>query len=134
MPKDAQAMLADPGPDQVYREALNAGTFQIQQCTACSKHIFYPRLVCPHCGSNKIAWVSPSGQGTVYSTTVVRRKPERGGDINVAMVELDEGVRMMSRVEGLPPAEVTIGLRVTARLVEQGENKQVIFEPAGGAQ
>ena len=134
MSKDAQAMLAEPGPDQVYREALNAGTFQIQQCATCSKHIFYPRLVCPHCGSNEIAWVSPSGQGAVYSTTVVRRKPERGGDINVAMIELDEGVRMMSRVEGLPPTDVTIGLRVTARLVDQGETKQVIFEPAGGAQ
>ena len=50
------------------------------------------------------------------------------------MIELDEGVRMMSRVEGLPPTDVTIGLRVTARLVDQGETKQVIFEPSGGPQ
>ncbi len=42
-----------------------------------------------------------SGKGRVHTTTVVRRKPERGGDYNVCMVELEEGVRMMSRVDGI---------------------------------
>ncbi len=132
MSKDAQAMLATPGPDLVYREALDAGNFQIQQCGGCDQHIFFPRMICPKCGCNELAWVKPSGLGAVYSTTVVRRKPERGGDINVAIIELDEGPRMMSRVEGMPPTEVKIGMRVSAKLIDQGEGKLVVFESAEG--
>lgn len=132
MSQDAQAMLATPGPDLVYREALDAGNFQIQQCGGCDQHIFFPRMVCPKCGSNELAWVKPSGLGAVYSTTVVRRKPERGGDINVAIIELDEGPRMMSRVEGIAPTEVKIGMRVSVKLIDQNDTKLVVFEAAEG--
>jgi hypothetical protein len=73
--------------------------------------------------------VPPKGTGTVYAVTTVRRKPEAGGDYNVSLIELDEGVRLMSRVEGLPSAEVRIGQRVKARVVEQGGQGLVVFDP-----
>jgi len=86
-----------PGPVQLYQESLNQGKFLIQQCKGCGKHVFYPRVLCPYCGSVALKWVEPSGRAVVYSTSVVRRKPEKGGDYNVALIELDEGPRMLSR-------------------------------------
>ncbi len=103
---------------------LDAGTFLIQHCTACSRAIYFPREVCPHCGSGELHFVAPDGMGTVYSTTVVRRKPDAGGDYNVCIVELDEGVRLMSRVEGVAPDAVKIGLRVQARVELMPANGQ----------
>lgn len=119
------------GPEKTYFRELNAGNFQIQLCADCDKHVFYPRAVCPHCGSGQLSWVKPSGKGTVYSTTVVRRKPEAGGDYNVALVNLEEGPRLMSRVEGIAPAEVTIGMAVQADIIQQGDDKLLVFRPQG---
>lgn len=104
------------GPDRQYADALAAGQFRIQLCGDCRKHVFYPRNICPHCGGESLTWCAPAGTGTVYSTSVVRRKPDAGGDYNVALIDLDEGVRMMSRVEGMAPADVRIGMRVKARV------------------
>ncbi len=95
-----------------YSQALAAGQFRIQRCGGCGKHVFYPRVICPHCASDDLAWVEPSGLGTVYSTTVVRRSADKGGPYNVALIDLDEGVRLMSRVDGPAPEGVRIGLRV----------------------
>ena len=108
----------DPGPEKIYRDKLARGQFEIQKCAACGRHVFYPRVLCPHCGSSKLDWVSPSGHGTVYSTTVVRRKPTDGGDYNVALIDLEEGVRMMSRVVESAPDQVRIGRRVKSRIAD----------------
>jgi hypothetical protein len=80
--------------------------------------VFYPRVLCPHCGSERLEWVAPSGRGTVYSTTIVRRKPADGGDYNVCLVDLAEGPRMLSRVAGVAPEEVRIGMAVKARIAD----------------
>ena len=123
-----------PGPELTYQNYLAAGEFRIQRCDQCAKHVFYPRLLCPGCGSSKLSWVRPSGTGTVYSTTVMRRKAESGGDYNVCLVELNEGPRLMSRVEGVPPQEVKIGMAVNARIASGGdEGHFVVFDPAGAA-
>ena len=95
-----------------YEAALRDGIFMIQRCEACSRHVFYPRVLCPHCASAKLDWVRPRGTGTVYSTTVVRRSEAKGGPYNVALIDLDEGVRLMSRVEDIAPEDVRIGMRV----------------------
>ncbi len=115
------------GAEARYQAALNEGRFLIQRCNDCDRHVFYPRMVCPHCGGASLAWVEPKGIGTVYSTTTVRRKPEAGGDYDVSLVDLDEGVRMMSRVEGVPPAEVKIGMRVRAKIVDNNGAGLVVF-------
>ena len=65
----------------------------------------------------------------VYSTTVVRRKPEAGGDYNVALVDLKEGVRLMSRVEGVPPEAVRIGMSVRARIASENGQGLLVFAP-----
>jgi len=118
---------APEGAEAHYQAALNEGRFLIQRCNDCHKHVFYPRVVCPHCGGASLAWVEPRGTGAVYSTTTVRRKSEAGGDYDVSLIDLDEGVRMMSRVEGVPPAEVRIGMRVRAKVVDNKGAGLVVF-------
>jgi uncharacterized OB-fold protein len=111
-------MSPPSGPEKQYLDKLAAGRFEIQRCAACTKHVFYPRVLCPHCGSERLEWVAPSGRGTVYSTTIVRRKPADGGDYNVCLVDLAEGPRMLSRVAGVAPDEVRIGMAVKARIAD----------------
>ena len=121
--------MSQPGPEHIYKEKLAQGRFEIQKCDGCGKHVFYPRVICPHCGADKLGWVAPSGAGVVYSTTVVRRKPDAGGDYTVALVDLAEGPRMMSRVAGVEPAAVKIGMQVKARLAIDAGSKLVEFTP-----
>ena len=87
-------------------------------------------LVCPDCGGAALSWVIPSGRGTVYSTTIIRRKPEKGGDYNIAVVELAEGPRLMTRIENVAPEQVRIGMEVSARITGSGENALLVFVPA----
>ncbi len=72
----------------------------------------------------------PAGTGTVYSYTTISRKAEAGGDYNVALIDLDEGVRMMSRVEGIAPEQGQIGMRVKAQVIQHNGKGLVVFQPA----
>ncbi|MEO1292795.1 MAG: OB-fold domain-containing protein [Pseudomonadota bacterium] len=119
------------GPEARFRAELAAGQFMLQRDVATGKAVFPPRLVAPGSGA-VLEWFAPSGLGTVYATTVTRRRPEQGGDVNVAMIDLDEGCRMMSRVTGVAPEEVRIGMRVKARVEELGGAPQILFAPAAG--
>jgi len=116
------------GVQATYQEALDAGRFMIQHCGACGKHVFFPRELCPHCGATQLEWVQPKGGGTVYAVTTIRRKVEAGGAYNVSLIDLDEGVRMMSRVEGMDAEAVRIGLRVRARVAAHDGHGLVVFD------
>ena len=115
------------GVQAQYQAALDEGRFLIQRCEACAAHVHFPREFCPHCGSAQLAWVRPQGSGTVHAVTTVRRKAGAGGDYNVSLIDLPEGVRLMSRVEGLPPSDVKIGQRVRARVADG----RVVFDLEG---
>lgn len=121
------------GAAAVYQAALNEGRFIIQRCTDCDQHVFYPRELCPHCSGSSLVWENAKGDGSVYSTTTVRRKPDAGGDYNVALIELAEGVRMMSTLKGIAPDEVRIGMPVRAKVVDNAGTGLVVFESAGEA-
>jgi len=111
-------MSPPSGPEKQYLDKLAAGRSEIQRCAGCGKHVVSPRVLCPHCGGERLDWVAPSGRGTVYSTTIVRRRPADGGDYNVCLVDLAEGPRMMSRVASVAPDQVKIGMVVQARIAE----------------
>lgn len=119
--------MGSPGPDTVFRESLKEGRFTIQKCSDCGTHIYHPRVLCTNCGSDQLEFVEPSGSGTVYSVTVVRRRLERGGPYNVCLVDLDEGPRIMSRVEDIPHDDVKIGMKVTAFVGDMDDTPQVLF-------
>ncbi|MNH34755.1 hypothetical protein D3C79_953730 [compost metagenome] len=74
--------------------------------------------------------MAPTGRGTVYSTTIVR-KPE--GDYTVCLVDLEEGPRLMSRVVGIPVEEVRIGMAIQARIEQTPEGALLVFVPTGEA-
>ena len=116
-----------PGPLQVFEDHVSQGEFRIQQCKDCGGHVFYPRYLCNHCGSSDLKWVEVSGRGIVYSTSVVRRKPERGGDYNISLIDREEGPRMMSRVMDVDPDQVTIGMAVSAHVGLIDDKPAVVF-------
>jgi uncharacterized protein len=98
------------------------------------KAFYYPRVAAPGTGSTNLEWRVSKGLGTVYSTTVVHNRNEN--PFNVALIDVDEGFRMMSRVEEIDPVQVKIGMRVKLK-VHPGDEKQPpypVFTPAGGAQ
>jgi len=83
-------------------EGLQKRELWIQQCNDCHQHIFYPRSICPHCFSEEINWLKSVGTGKIYSYTVVHRAIgpfKEQVPFVVAIVELDEGVRMMTRIK-----------------------------------
>ena len=121
---------AGAGPERTFFEALADGRFMLQRCAACGEWVFYPRAVCPHCGGGPLEWRAASGRGTVYATSVVRRRPEQGPPYNVALIDLAEGPRMMSRVERIAPEAVRIGMAVTASVDRSGDTPVVVFAPA----
>ncbi len=98
-------------PATVYLDGLAAGRLSYQRCGSCDRAVFYPRVVCPHCGSVDLSWADSAGVGTVYSTTTTR---SRSGDYDVSLIDLDEGFRMMCTVGDDLDAEVRIGDRVEA--------------------
>jgi uncharacterized OB-fold protein len=91
--------------------------------------VFYPRVICPFTGSDRLEWRLSAGLGTVYATTVTH--PRDGAPYNVALIDTDEGFRLMSRVADIAPEEVKIGMRVKFRAHRPrgGEPPYPIFIP-----
>ncbi len=118
-------------PGAAFEGFLKGGELRLQCCTECGKQIFYPRTICPYCGFSALEWRQATGLGVVYSTTTVRQRPERGGDYNVSIIDLAEGARMLSRVEGVNPADVRIGMAVKAVIIEANGAPLVVFRPIG---
>ena len=114
-------------PEQHWRDALAEGRFLLQRDPANGEFHFPPRLASPSGGL--LEWVEAAGVGTVYSTTTVRVRPP-AEPYNVALIDLAEGARLMSRVEGIAAQDVTIGMPVQARIDQQDEGPVLVFHPA----
>jgi hypothetical protein len=88
----------------------------VQKCQDCDKHIFYPRIACPHCFSDKVEWVEASGKGTVYSYTVVTNNAPsafiQDMPFVIAIVKLEEGVQMLSNIINCNPDDVECDMPV----------------------
>ncbi|MCC5808840.1 MAG: Zn-ribbon domain-containing OB-fold protein [Ectothiorhodospiraceae bacterium] len=113
-------------------KAAGAGRLEVQRCGACSRHVFYPRLVCPYCMSEQLDWVEVSGRGKIYSFTLVHKAPPAfRGEVPypVALIELDEGVRMMSRLMVENHTRLRIGMPVRVRFEAASEEISLpVFE------
>jgi len=121
----------EASPLAVYQSYLDKGELAYQWSPAAGRAVFYPRLVCPYSGSTDLEWRTASGLGTVYATTVTH--PQQGEPYNVALIDCDEGFRLMSRVEDIPPDDVKIGMRVRFRVHRPGgeEPPCPVFVPEG---
>ena len=107
-----------PSPLTSYLAHLERDQLAYQWSPQAGRAVFYPRVLCPFSGSDQLEWRVSKGLGTVYSTTVVH--PQEGAPYNVALIDCDEGFRLMSRVEGVAPDEVRIGMRVRFRAHRPG--------------
>jgi uncharacterized OB-fold protein len=117
-----------PKPEQDYLAFLAQGRFMIQRSRSSGRHVFYPRVAEPRTGATDLEWVPASGFGTVYATSVVRQR-DPAQHYNVALIDLVEGPRMMSRVESIAPDAVRIGMKVQARIAPEGDGFIVVFDP-----
>ncbi len=122
-----------PAPDAVsglFWEAASEGRLLYQQCPGCDHRQFYPRALCTACGADP-EWAEASGRGTVHTFTVVRQyggRPFRDElPYVVAIVELEEGVRMMGNVTGCDPESVEIGMQVEAYAVLADEKLAIPY-------
>ena len=97
-------------------EACQRHELYLQRCGDCGAFRYYPRALCPSCLSDRIEWVRSSGQGTIYTFTVVYQNLAPGFRDELpyvlAYVELEEGVRMLTNIVGCPPEAVRIGMPV----------------------
>jgi uncharacterized OB-fold protein len=114
-------LIPRPTPeDAEFWEGARRGELRIQHCTSCGKHQHYARMLCSHCGRATLEWITESGNGTMYSFTVIRQNGvppfnERLPFV-VATVDLDEeGARMIGAMPDLDPDDAQIGMRVQAR-------------------
>jgi uncharacterized OB-fold protein len=116
-------------------EACNRGELRIQRCgaTACGKHVFYPRVACPHCGKATLSWETVSGKGTIVSFTRVQRPQHEAffaeAPYYFIAVQLDEGPLMFSRLDakGEVSEQGLIGKPVRAVFVEHTPEQKLPF-------
>lgn len=108
-----------PVPDaetEPFWAAARDGRLAIQRCRACERPFVYPRSACPRCWSAELEWIDASGRGSVYSFTVIRHNdvpPFREMvPYVVALVDLEEGVRLTANIVGCRPEEVRVGMPV----------------------
>ncbi len=120
------------GPEQQFKNYLSQGKFMIQRSKSLNQFFFHPRVAFPGTGERDLEWVEASGNGIVHSTTCNRRLPEKGGDFNLSLITLEEGPRMMARVEGVEPDKVDIGQKVKARISDLNGEPAIIFDVLQG--
>ncbi|MEO7020181.1 MAG: Zn-ribbon domain-containing OB-fold protein [Ktedonobacteraceae bacterium] len=117
--------IASDSDSQPYWDGIAQGELRIQRCDSCARAVFYPRALCPYCHENKLSWIVATGKGTIYSYTVAHQGfGSFAQDIPyvIAIVELAEGARMMTRIIDAPRERVAIGVPVQVTFVSISED------------
>jgi uncharacterized protein len=122
-----------PSPDAVgsaYFAAMDRGELLFQECPDCGRRQLYPRSICAGCGGSP-TWSASAGRGIVHTYTIVRQSLtppfSRLAPYVVAIVELDEGPRLMGNVTDCDPETVWIGMPVEAYAVRVEHGLAVPF-------
>jgi len=122
--------------DGEFWAGAHRGELRIQHCTTCDRYQHYARMLCSHCGKDTLEWVTASGNGTVYSFTVIRQNgvpPFRDRvPFVVAAVDLDEpGARVLAAMPAVAPEDAKIGMRVRAAFRPANDEVGFVdFDPA----
>lgn len=126
-----------PTPEtQPYWDAANRRELAIQRCTSCGKAFFYPRSACPVCYSKQVEWFVASGRARLH-TYLISHRPAPGFAEQVpyaiAVVELEEGPRMMTNVVGVDntPENLVLDMDLEVDFEPRGAQLVPVFRPAG---
>jgi uncharacterized protein len=122
--------IPQPTTDTVeFWQACNQGKLLIQQCDVCERKQHYPRPFCIHCQSERVRWVETSGRGSIYSVTTVHRSANPAFDADIpyviALIELDEGVRMMMNLIGPKRHIARVGDRVRIHYEQRSPEQKI---------
>jgi len=120
----------------VFWDAAAEGRLVAQRCATCGRLRHPPRPMCPHCQSLDVDVAELSGRGTVYSYAVLHHPQNPAFDypLLAVLVDLDEGVRLVSNLTGIDTGDVRIGMGVEVQFVATSGGATVpVFRPAGGA-
>ncbi len=128
-----------PQPDEVsapFFDGAAGGRLMLQHCPACDHWCFPVRERCPHCLAPGLTWRPASGRATLYTFAVMHQvmHPGFAAEVpyNVCQVDLDEGVRMVANVVGLPNDALRIGMKLEAVFEPAGDGVRIPrFRPAG---
>lgn len=122
---------------QRYWDGAKRRELWLRHCRDCARNYFYPRDICPACFSRNTEWRRASGRGTVYSYAIVHRPPtpafRDAVPYIVALVDLEEGGRMMTNLVGVEPSpeHITVGMPVQVTFVDVTEEVTLpMFSPA----
>ncbi|HEU5301541.1 MAG TPA: Zn-ribbon domain-containing OB-fold protein [Acidimicrobiia bacterium] len=127
-----------PAPDpetQPFWDAATEGRLVVKRCADCGEAHFYPRPFCPHCWSTQVEWEDVSGRATLYTWSVVRSNdlppfPERVPYV-AAVVDLEEGPRMMTNVVDCDFDALQVGMHLAADFRDVGDGVTLpVFVPA----
>ena len=117
-----------PQPDAVsapYWAAAREGRLLVQECASCGNRQWYPRALCTRCGAEP-GWLTCSGRGVVHTFTVIRQMGMPGfrdeTPYVVAMIELEEGPRLMGNVLDVAVEDVRIGMAVEVVFVDSADD------------
>lgn len=126
-----------PTPETLpYWEAAARGELSLPFCPSCDAYVFYPRGSCPRCWGIELTWRTLSGNGRLHSY-LISHVPAPGFEEDVpyaiAIVELDEGPRMMSGIRGVPqtPEALTLDMPLVVDFEARGEWSIPVFRPRG---
>ncbi|SDY25450.1 Zn-ribbon domain-containing OB-fold protein [Halobellus clavatus] len=130
-PRPVPSVTPETAP---YWEAAADGTLLLRRCPDCELTFYYPRARCPDCLGDDVEWVEADGTGTVYahtSTETVAAWPEEDLPLVLAYVELTEGPRMLTALQGCDPDAIEIGTSVAVTFVPTATDDVSIpvFEP-----
>ena len=135
MPEWNKPLPSIVGETKPYWDSCKRGELVIQKCDDCQEYQFYPRGICAHCWSNDIKWIKATGKGTVWSYTITHQNRTLGFAQDVpyvlALVQLDEGVKMFTNIVECDPNIVTIGMPVEVTFIQANNQISVpYFKPA----
>lgn len=125
-----------PPVDAVSRpfwEGLRAREIRLPRCEACGHRWFPPSRTCPRCLADRVTWGAVSGRGTVWSFTVFHKAYLPGFEVpyNVAVVELEAGVRLFTNLVEVPLDAIHVGMPVQAVFEDVAEGITLLkFRPA----
>ncbi|MEE8509077.1 MAG: OB-fold domain-containing protein [Myxococcota bacterium] len=129
-PKAPARIRSPRGHDNAWWwEGIDAGLLLIQKCSDCSALRHPPRPMCGACQSSRWETTESSGEGTVYSYTVLHHPPIPGYDFPcpVVLIDLQEGTRLVANIAACKPEEIHIGMKVECRIEDAGEGMKLPF-------